>query len=156
MKVETLKGKAQTVQVQVSEEVEQELTLLRGFRDLVHEGLGYYFGAKAIQSEASEKTKEQRKAASTIRKDVSTHMEEWIKNADVTAYNEKMTALKEARKAVSEATKPFNEKKNPLSRAWKYCVSVALPDSLKELGTPVQPTFSLSDWIAEAIKPKKK
>ena len=152
------KNKGETVAqaIQLPAEVEQELSLLKGFRDLVNEGIGYYLGAKATQSEASEKTKEQRKAASDIRKSMSEQLEQIITNADIKTYKETMEKLKTARKALAEAMKPFNEKKSPLNRAWKYCVNVAFPDSLKELGAPVSPRFSLSDWIAEATKPKKK
>jgi len=145
---------AQTVQI--PEEVEQELTLLRGFRDLVGEGIGYMLGAKATQSEASDATKDQRKVAASIRKDISIHLEEWIKNADHASYSAKVTELKAARKVLADAMKPFNEKKSPLTKAWKYITNVAIPDSLKELGAPVSPRFSLEDWIAEAMKPKKK
>jgi len=135
--------------------VDQELALLRGFRDLVAEGLGYYLGAKAVTAEASEKTKDLRKKANSIRKEINSHLEEWIKNADIESYTAKTTELAEAREALKKAMKPFNEKKNPLNKAWRYCVNVAFPDSLKELGAPVQPRFSLSKWIESAIQKKK-
>jgi len=134
--------------------VEQEVTLLRGFRDLVAEGLGYYLGAKAVQAEASEKTKEQRTKANSIRKEINSHLEEWIKNADIDSYKAKTTEYAEAREALKKVMKPFNEKKKPLNKAWRYCVNVAFPDALKELGAPVQPRFSLSKWIQAAITKK--
>ena len=140
----------------VSVEVAREIVLLRGFRDLVNEGIGYYLGAKATQSDASEKTEDQRKAVNDIRKSISENLEQMITNGDIKTYKETVEKLKAARKVLSEAMKPFNEKKNPLNRAYKYCVNVAFPDALKELGAPVSPRFSLSDWIAEATKPKKK
>jgi len=135
--------------------VEQELALLRGFRDLVAEGLGYYVGSKAIGAEASEKTKEQRKKVNSIRKEINSNIEEWIKNADLDSYTAKMTELAQARATLKEAMKPFNEKRKPLNKAWRYCLNVAFPDALKELGSPVQPRFSLSNWIKEAIEKKK-
>ena len=142
--------------VTIPEEVEQELSLLKGFRDLVGEGIGYYLGARAVQSEASENTKDHRKTVATIRKNISTHLEEWIKGADVNSYSSKVSELKEARKVLSEAMKPFNEKKSPLTKAWKYCVNVAFPDSLKELDAPVSPRFSLSEWIEKTLANAKK
>jgi len=33
---------------------------------------------------------------------------------------------------------------------------VAIPDALKELGTPITPRFSLSKWIGDAIASAKK
>jgi len=141
--------------VQEAEAIEQEVALLRGFRDLVAEGLGYYLGAKAIGAEASEKTKEQRKKVNSIRKEINSHLEEWIKNADIKSYTAKTTEYAEARAELRKAMKPFNQKKNPLNKAWRYCINVAFPDALKELGAPVQPRFSLSEWIESAISKKK-
>jgi len=143
----------EAVEAEVS--VDQELALLRGFRDLVAEGLGYYLGAKAVGAEASEKTKDLRKKANSIRKEINSHLEEWIKNADIDSYTAKTTEYAEARAKLREAMKPFNKKKNPLNKAWRYCVNVAFPDALKELGAPVQPRFSLSKWIESAISKKK-
>jgi len=143
----------EAVEAEVS--VDQELALLRGFRDLVAEGLGYYLGAKAVGAEASEKTKDLRKKANGIRKEINSHLEEWIKNADIESYTAKTTEYAEARAKLREAMKPFNKKKNPLNKAWRYCVNVAFPDALKELGAPVQPRFSLSKWIESAISKKK-
>jgi len=143
----------EAVEAEVS--VDQEITLLRGFRDLVAEGLGYYLGAKAITAEASEKTKDLRKKANGIRKEINSHLEEWIKNSDIESYKAKTTEYAKARAKLREAMKPFNERKNPLNKAWRYCVNVAFPDALKELGAPVQPRFSLSKWIESAISKKK-
>ena len=55
---------------------EQELSLLKGFRDLVREGLGYYFGAKSLRGEATEKCKEERKEVSKFNKNIRLHLEE--------------------------------------------------------------------------------
>jgi len=143
----------EAVEAEIS--MEQEVALLRGFRDLVAEGLGYYLGAKAIGAEASEKTKDQRKKVNSIRKEINSHLEEWIKNSDIESYKAKTTEYAEARAELRKAMKPFNEKKNPLNKAWRYCLNVAFPDALKELGAPVQPRFSLSKWIESAISKKK-
>jgi len=142
--------------VQVPEEVQQQLSLLEGFRDLVHEGIGYQLGAKAVQAEASEKTKDQRTTSNAARKNISDHLEEWITDANIAGYKSAVEDLTAKRKALSEAMKPFNGRKAPLTKAWKYMVNVAIPDSLRELGSPVAPSFSLSDWIKEATAKKKK
>ncbi len=47
--------------VTIPKEVEEELTLLRGFKDLVAERTGYMFGAKALSTTMSDKTEKQRK-----------------------------------------------------------------------------------------------
>lgn len=151
--------KSATVQVEAEAEFKalslQEQELLVGFRDLVAEGLGYHFGAKAVQSEGSEATKDQRATNNANRKNISSHLEEWIKDADIEAYQSAVEEYTTSRKALSEAMKPYNTRKAPLARAWKYCVNVAFPDSLKEIGAPVQPRFKLSEWIKEATKKKK-
>ena len=54
-----------------------------------------------------------------------------------------------------EAKKPFLEKIKPLAQAQKYCDNVAIPDSLKGLGHPVQPIFSLSKWMTKALEQTK-
>ncbi len=146
--------------VQAVEEIEvvnQELVLLRGFRDLVSEGLGYYFGAKAVSLEAREDVEvtAKRKQATDLRKEISKSIPSWIQNADVKTYETKISEMTEARKALSEVMKPFTEKKKPLDKAYRYCISVAFPDALKEIGAPVQPRFNLSDWIKEATAKKK-
>ena len=140
--------------VTIPEEVEQELTLLKGFRDLVAEGIGYHLGAKAVQAEASDATKDQRKAVSEARKAIN--IEEFIENSDIEGYRSAVETLKAARKTLSEAMKPYNQRKAPLAKAWKYCVNIAFPDSLKELGVAVAPVFSLSEWIKAATAKKKK
>jgi len=66
-------------------------------------------------------------------------------------------AVAEAKKTLKTARAPFMQKMAPLAKAVRYCDNVAIPDSLKELGHPIQPRFSLSDWVQTAIaqKPKK-
>jgi len=137
--------------------VQQELALLRGFRDLVAEGLGYYLGAKAVSAEAKEdeKVAEARKSVNTIRKEITKSIPTWIENSDIQSFQEKTAELKSAREHLKEVMKPYNEKKKPLNKAWRYCLNVAFPDALKELNSPVQPRFSLSNWIKEAIEKKK-
>ena len=57
--------------VTLPKEVEKELTLLRGFRDLVAERTGYWFGAKMLTKTMNEKTETERKAVRTIGKGIT-------------------------------------------------------------------------------------
>jgi len=148
----TIPATAQTVTIPVEEEVK----LLRGFRDLVGERFGYFMGRRLTQQDMTEKTAAERKAVSEIRKEIRDNIPAWIKNADVKTYTVKQDALKTAAEALTKVSKPFREKIAPLSKAQKYLDNVAIPDALKELGTPVQPRFSLSKWIGDAIASQKK
>ena len=136
-------------------EVQQEVTMLRGFRDLVGERWGYFLGRRMTQADMNEKTKEERKNVREIRKDITDNLEEYIKTSDIDTYLSKTKELKGAREVVSKKAKPFREKINPLTKAQRYLDTVAIPDALKEIGTPVQPRFSLSKWITDAMKSEK-
>ena len=140
----------------IPEAVEQELTLLRGFRDLVAERTAYTFGAKALSKEMSEATKEQRKAFTQASKEYRENLENYVRNGDFDGFSQAQAKIKEARKTLSEARKPHMQKINPLRKAVKYIDNVAVPDSLKELGVTVQPAFSLSEWIKKAVESTKK
>ena len=129
--------------------------MLRGFRDLVGERWGYFLGRRMTQADMNEKTKEERKTVSTIRKEIADNLEEYIKTSDIDTYLSKTKNLKDAKEVVSKKSKPFREKINPLSKAQRYLDTVAIPDALKEIGTPVQPRFSLSKWITDAMKSEK-
>jgi len=142
---------------QVPEEVEQELTMLRGFRDLVGERWGYFLGRRLTQADMNEKTKTERTKVSEIRKEITgENLETLITNADIATFKTKLKELGDAREVVSKKAKPFREKMNPLGKAQKYLDTVAIPDALKELNAPVQPRFSLSKWVKEAIEAEKK
>jgi Ni,Fe-hydrogenase I large subunit len=111
------------------------------------------------QQDMAEKTKEQSKTARELAKTEHTKIEEFIENPSdeiKTVIVTTRASLKDARATLKEARKPFMEKITPLAKAVRYCDNVAIPDSLKELGHPVAPRFSLSDWAKEAIAPKKK
>ena len=139
---------------QVVVEVEQELVLLRGFRDLVAERFGYFMGRRLTQQEMNEKTEEERKAVREVRKSIN--IEEFIQNSDLEGYKSKLQELDAARKVVSEKAKPFREKISPLTKAVRFLDNVAIPDALKELGCPVQPRFSISDYIEKQLAQQKK
>jgi hypothetical protein len=136
--------------------VEQEVVLLRGFRDLVGERWGYFLGRRLTQQEMNQKTEAERKAVAEIRKEIRDNLENYIKNADVKTYMTKKTEAKTASETLSKAAKPFREKISPLAKAQRYLDNVAVPDALKELGTPVQPRFGLSKWINDALASAKK
>jgi len=136
-------------------EVEEELTLLRGFRDLVGERFGYWMGRRLTQQELNDATKEERKVAREIRKTIKDNLTTWIENADIDSYTTKTEELTGANKVVKEKSKPFREKIAPLSKGIRYIDNIAIPDALKELGTPVQPRFTLSNYIETRIKEQK-
>lgn len=154
--VRDLPAKAtQTTTQAVAIPVEQELTLLRGFRDLVGERWGYFLGRRLTQQDMNEKTEGERKAVSEVRKTIKDNIPTWIKNADVKTYSAKQEALKKAAEELTTAAKPYREKISPLAKAQRYLDSIAIPDALKELGQPVQPRFALSKWIDDTLKQQK-
>ncbi|MEM0096166.1 MAG: hypothetical protein QW660_05975 [Candidatus Bathyarchaeia archaeon] len=154
------KGKAGQVQAEtaliVPKEVEEELTLLRGFRDLVAERTGYALGVVALNAEMKEATADQRKASNEARKYLKQNIEVFVKNGDYEGYKQAVENVKKASEALKEARKPHMAKITPLRRAIKYIDNVAVPQSLEQLGVKVQPAFSLSDWIKKAVESQKK
>jgi len=155
------KGKAGQVQAEatalvIPKEVEEELTLLRGFRDLVAERTGYALGVIALNAEMKEATAEQRKANLEARKHLRKSLEDFIKNADFDGYKKAVEEIEKTGKALKEARKPHMAKITPLRRAIKYIDNVAVPQSLEQLGVKVQPAFSLSEWIKKAVESQKK
>ena len=152
--------KKETQQVQaeviIPEAVQEELTLLRGFRDLVAERTGYALGVIALNAEMKEATAEQRKANLEARKHLRKSLEDFIKNADFEGYKKAIEEIEKTGKALKEARKPHMAKITPLRRAIKYIDNVAVPQSLEQLGVKVQPAFSLSDWIKKAVESQKK
>jgi len=151
-------AQAQSAQAN-SVSVADQQALQTAFIELVGERWGYQLARRMKMQEMSEKTKTESKAARELASKVSESIEELIKSPSeklaqaITSTREK---LKTARKTLKDARKPFMEKITPLTKAVKYCDNVAIPDSLKELGHPVAPRFSLSDWAKQAIEPKKK
>jgi len=146
---------AQAVQVPQ----EDRLALLDTFAELVSERWGYFIARRLVQKDASEKTKVERKAATEAAKAFAESMVALRKtpneaNAKLVAQKEEVA--KDARKVVANARKPFNEKIKPLASIVKYCDSVAIPDSLKELGHQVVPRFSLSEWATKAVEQTKR
>ena len=152
--------KKETQQVQaeviIPEAVQEELTLLRGFRDLVAERTGYALGVIALNAEMKEATAEQRKANLEARKHLRKSLEDFIRNADFEGYKKAVEEIEKTGKALKEARKPHMAKITPLRRAIKYIDNVAVPQSLEQLGVKVQPAFSLSDWIKKAVESQKK
>jgi len=133
--------------------------LQEAFVELVGERWGYYVARRLTQQDMTTATKDQAKAVSTMVKAVNTAIEEYIANAS----DDLRTQILNGRKSIAEAKKtlrtaraPFMQKMTPLAKAVRYCDNVAIPDSLKELGHPIQPRFSLSDWAQKAIQPKPK
>ena len=146
---------AQTVQI--PEDVSQELRLLQGFRDLVAERWGYFVGRRMKQAEMNEATETERKAVRDVRVTISgDKLKELIKASDIDTYEATLKAVAEAQKIVSEKAKPYRDAMSPLLKAQKYMDNVAVPDALKELGTPVKARFTLSEWLEKTLEAKKK
>ncbi|MGA2767989.1 MAG: hypothetical protein ABSF24_06700 [Candidatus Bathyarchaeia archaeon] len=149
---------AQTAETQVVTEPSR-LDLLEAFAELVAERWGYFMGRRLTQQEMTEKCKNEIKAAREKSKALNGSIEKLIKGEDpeVRAMIETQRAdLKNAKEIAGEARKPFQQKIAPLAQAQKYCDNVAIPDSLKELGHPVTPRFSLSEWVGKAVEQNKR
>lgn len=154
---QTQTATAQTTAPAIAIPAEQEVKLLRGFRDLIAERWGYFMGRRLTQEDMSNKTEAERKAVAEIRKNITgDNLKTIITKADVKTYESTLAKIKTARETLNTASKPFREKISPLAKAQKYLDNVAIPDALKELGTPVQPRFSLSKWIGDALASQKK
>jgi hypothetical protein len=152
-----LPAKTKATQDTVPVEVDRQ-ALQEAFVELVGERYGYWVGRRLTQQEMATATKEQVKKVRELAKTVNTAIEAYIADASddlrTQIINGRKT-LADAKKTVKEARVPFMMKMTPLAKAVRYCDNVAIPDSLKELGHPIQPRFSLSDWVQDAIKPKK-
>jgi len=142
--------------VQIPEQVQEELTNLRGFRDLLAERTGYMLGRKVKQGEMNEATKTERKKTSAISKTIRDSIPEWIKDANVEEYEKQKKAYADASEIVSKKSKPFRTQIAPLTKAVKFMDNVAIPESLKLLGVTIQPTFSLSDFMQAELEKQKK
>jgi len=142
--------------VQIPKEMEKEITLLRGFKDLLAERTGYFFGAKALGKTMTEKTEAERKVVRTTSKAVKDAVKQLIETptkAHSTAVLNAQEELEKARKQNKTAREPHMQKISPLRKATRYIDTVAIPASLKELGVPMANLvrFSLSDWAKKAI-----
>ena len=144
---------------QIPKEISKELTLLRGFRDLLAERTGYMFGAKALSTTMSEKTEKERKVVTdkgkSVKEAFTTLIEQPTKQHSEN-FLQVQKELVDAQKVNKKAGEPHMAKITPLRRAVRYIDVVAVPDALKQLGSPVLPRFSLSDWVSKAIVKKKK
>jgi hypothetical protein len=135
------------------------LDLLEAFAELVGERWGYWMGRRLTQQEMTEKCKNEIKVVRETSKALNESIEKLIRAEDPevrTTIQTQRADLKNAKEIAGEARKPFQDKIAPLAQAQKYCDSVAIPDSLKELGHPVQPRFSLSEWVGKAVEQNKK
>ena len=147
---------------QVAEAVTEEanrLDMLEGFTELIAERYGYWMARRLTQQEMNEAVKEEAKAYRETRKALNKNVADYIEEPT----DELRTAIKDTQKTIKEQSKVLKEKKNPfmkkispLAKAVRYCDNVAIPDSLKELGKPVQPRFSLSKWINDALEASRK
>ena len=132
--------------------------MLDAFAELVAERYGYFTARRLTQQDMSEKCKVEIEAVNEKRKDMNENIEKLLEAEDTearSAIKVQAKELKTLKEAADKVKEPFLEKIKPLAQAQKYCDSVAIPDSLKELGHPVQPRFSLSDWMNKALEQSK-
>ena len=158
------KTQAQAEQVAVTVEeglpfTEENFKLLNGFSMLVAERFGYYMARRLTQQDMNEKLAEEIKPIRELRKQISENIEKHIENPS----EDLQKAIFEGRKDLDEKLKPLNEKRKPylekmkpLQAAVRYLDVVAIPDSLKELGHPVTPRFTLSEWVCTALAQQKR
>lgn len=149
---------AQTAQAVPAEAVPSKMDMLEAFTELVSERYGYFMARRLTQQDMAEKTKEETKAVREKAKQLSENIDTYIDTPSddlkgtIKANQKDLTDL---RKKAATARKPFQDKVKPLVQAQKYCDAVAIPDSLKELGHPVAPRFSLSEWMQKALEQSK-
>jgi len=150
-------GEAVAEALVIPEAVQEELTLLRGFRDLVAERVAYQMGVKVLNEEIKEKTASERKAFNEASKYLKENIETFIKNADYEGYVKAVEDRKAKAKALREAKKQNGfDKVSMLRKGIKYIDNVAIPKSLETLGVKLQPVFSLSEYIAKAVEKKSR
>jgi len=148
--------KATQTEVVLPQETEKELTLLRGFRDLMAERVGYAMGKYALASEMRDATEKERKASSEASKLLRENLESFIANGDLEGYKKALEAKKQAAEALKKAQAPHMERISPLAKAVRYIDNVAVPKFLVTLGTEPKPIMSPAEWIVSAIEAEKK
>jgi hypothetical protein len=150
------KNDSQQMMAELPMEVQEELTNLRGFRDLMAERQGYRLGRKAKQAEMNEASKKEREVLRDHRKELKEKIPEYIENSDLDGYQNQQKQIKEAKAKVATKQEPFRKKIKPLTKAVNFIDNVAVPASLEQLGAKVQPRFTLSKFIADQIEAHKK
>jgi hypothetical protein len=149
------------------------LDLLEGFAELVSERYGYWTARRLKVAELNEKIGDERKKANEIRKaiafrlkfdrknggysyDMGEVLKMAVENGDWESFKAKLGELAEVKKNIDGVAKPYRQEINLLNRAVRYMDNVAIPDSLKELGYPVEPRFSLSEHVKKGIESQRK
>ena len=150
---------ASVVEQALPQEIATELDLSRKFIGMVVERYGYVVGKKLKQTEMTESVKEEAKLAQEAGEAASKAVETLIKTptpANASAVTSKREDLKTARDKLKIARKPFMEKIAPLTKAIRFCDSIAIPDSLKQMGLELRPRVELSKWCSDALEATKK
>jgi hypothetical protein len=133
--------------------------LLDAFAQLVAERYGYAVARRIKQAEMSVATEALRKEATALRSRVAESIESLIKEPTTetaATITEARASLEAKRKEISEASKPYREAMSPLNKGVRFFDNVIIPDSLKQLGYPIQPIFNLSDHVKEKMELAKK
>jgi len=149
------KAKASTVEATLDERGQ----LLDAFAQLVAERYGYSVARRVKQAEMSVATEALRQDATALRGRITESIESLIKEPKVetAATITEARASLEAKKAeISSVSKPYREAMSPLNRGVRFFDNVIIPDSLKQLGYPIQPIFNLSDHVKEKMELAKK
>lgn len=129
--------------------------LLEGFADLVGERMGYFMGRRLKQQEMSKTCEKELKAVRDMNSSLHNHIVDLIEEEKPElrdTIHKEQKELKGLQKTAADVTKPFRDKIGELAKAVKYCDNVFIPDSLKELGKPVAPRFSLSEHVSKALE----
>lgn len=122
---------------------------------MVGERMGYFMARRLKQQEMGKTCEKELKAVRETNSSLHDHIVDLIEEEKPElrdAIHKEQKELKGLRKTADEATKPFREKIGELAKAVKYIDNVFIPDSLKELGKPVAPRFSLSEHVAKALE----
>jgi CheY-like chemotaxis protein len=151
--------KTKQVQEPVTPTIADEIDLLRGFRDMMHERYGFNAARRLKQQEMNKAVEETAKKLRESKKTERQAIEDYLEKPTEpikTKIAETRKTIKAQSTAVADGRKPFKETISNLSKGVRYIDSVAAPDSLKELGKPIVPMFSLADWVKKALESQKK
>lgn len=148
-------GQPEVPAIEGQPQVPSRVDLLEGFADLVGERMGYFMGKRLKQKEMGENCEKELKAVRDMNSSLHDHIVDLIEEEKPElrdAIHKEQKELKGLHKAAADVTKPFRDKIGELTKAVKYIDNVFIPDSLKELGKPVAPRFSLSEHVAKALE----
>jgi len=131
---------------------------IQNFIDVVVERYSYYFGKRKIQSELFRATRDERNKVRDIGKTINALINEMIYDGkdNRKTIKELNKQLFDAKKVLREKSRPFYEKMRPLTKAISLMDREIIPQKIQEVtGKPLQPRFTLSDWIKKKLAEKE-